>query len=343
MTTKRNESKKGVKKSNKPFTLSCHEFDIRNVSFTEFDKEKNVKTKQNNVFPRYSVGEGHTEDIVIKTEPIELVGSGVSGWTEFTKQYYKTDRELCKVKIPFDPSQKACVDLMRVINDIDKYMEGCGYEKFFPKVDKKGKAQYAYTKLYKEPSDSGDSKFPRYASMRAAFDLVFDDSPNAPIVFNTTFYVRDKDTQKPEPREFKTIDELAKVLGMGAKARFILRFSKVWGAKSASKNSIDYGMKVTCLQVEIIEESQPRTRNKDLFKKQCVFDDDEEETEPETRADKKGDEKELVAVPKEPEKPTTDTNSESGDEKKSESDHSDAEEKQEQTRKTRAPARRRNN
>lgn len=274
------DTPKDTQKKNPNQMIEIKDFKSKNLKFTELDTEKNKK--QFISFCNYKYKNEKTSAFRFRTREILFSQYGIPSLGE----YYKTDADRDFVKVPFDPAQQACVELQKMVTEIDEYImknkdEVLGkyaplYE-YVPIVKKPAEPD-ELNKIIEDPSDEKkkEKKKPSQPPMlycKVKFNTDFETKE-----VRTHVFVRN-DEGKPDPVDTKTITDLNKYLKWQSTARFIIKISKLWAAKAKDKNGKrTFGISLKCEQLEIAKLSSIGATTKDDLK-EFAFGDNDNETD----------------------------------------------------------------
>jgi hypothetical protein len=260
-----------ISKSNgKPIVIDCDQVNVKRLSFTELDGNRN-KTQQI-CFPYYEYMPGTKKNFLFKTGPIKIVQYGIPGITEHTERWIKSDDDRAYVRIPYDETQKDCVNLFQMLLKIDDVMINNFQQKIFGSNANK----YKYVPLVKDPPEIDDIAInsknrnvpqkPRLRFCKAKFDTDFNDKKILTGIFV-------KIDGKAVKQSVTTMTDVHKFLCWNSTARFVLLMNKLWANKTMVNGQRNFGLMLKCLQVEITEMPESRLSIKEAFRNSCIFDD----------------------------------------------------------------------
>jgi len=233
--------------------LFCDEVDPTNLTFTELDPKNERSKAQMVAFGKYKYPNAES-NLVFQTGPIKLTQYGIPSLGE----YYKTDDQRSYIKVPFDTTQEACVELENMLTSIDDHVEN-DKEAILKKFAK----LYTYSKIVREAHSADDfgelvedgkakpvktadpskEKF-RYCKMK--FDATY---PEKNI--KTIIYVKQTDGTRKRV-EANTVTEVAEYIKWGSTVRCLVMLNKLWAAKNKDENGTrKFGLSLKLVQVEV--------------------------------------------------------------------------------------------
>lgn len=245
--------------------INVAEFDINKFYVKNIDDKYSSKS-QYMAFPRYKLNKKSKDgdNVIIVTEPIKLEKGGIP---KIDGEYKKSDADREFFWLGCDEKQENCVQLFKVLNDIDEK-----YNNLIGKNDKTktictlkdGKAtpldKLEYSPLVRDsqiPENLEESKkeeYTTYKRIKVRFNTkwVSGQDDNLPGEITTHLFLLDKE----EPEPYTTVSDFEKSLRWGCEARFVLSVNKFWAMKSTKNNRRECGFTIKCLQVYITKESQ---------------------------------------------------------------------------------------
>lgn len=293
------------KQSGKLLVIGCDAFDIKKFSVEEIqmDSDYNKKSNQYITFPRYKYNDKDAQaQFTFKTKQIKITQHGIK---KIDNKYVKSDKDRDYFKIPYDESQPECVELFKMFEEIDKYMEK-NKDALLGSNLKKYSKFFTYQKIVREPlenldelvdgeeeedkkdkkdtKDSKDSK-PRMKYAKIKFNTEF---PSGEL--KTFVFVREDGTPRLHD-EIKSVTDLTEYFKWNSKCQFVISASKVWFSKSADQKTKtrSYGISFKCQQLEVVE--RPTSNGAKMEFNVHLFDDDNNDETKEAQ-DKKDDDDE---------------------------------------------------
>ena len=255
-------------------------FDMTRVAFKYVDVD-NKEATQINCYPKYLYkGEAGTkiaregENIIIASGPIKMTKGGIP---KTDGKYRKTDADRMFFWLPFDPEQKACVELFNVFRAFDKYMnkeindndnkKGVlaklinGKEKPITGLKYIDSVKPSPTREDDEDDDPNKKKYEPYDRLKVRFSTLYDSDlgPNDPKEINTFLFVGNNN----EPLVATSPSEFEKHFYWNCTAQFALMFSKIWIQKSGDKKC---GLTVKCIQLAVTEQPERKQNMLEQFK-----------------------------------------------------------------------------
>ena len=236
--------------------IETSEFDVKNFSNTEidYDNEFNKTAKQFTCFGRYNYKTKKTPvsgNLTVYSKPFVLSYYGIT-----PKKYEPDDTKRQHITIPYDESQKECVEMFKVFEKLDEWAEQ-NKEKILGTKLAKFASKYEYSPIVKTPqvidldddddkaSKSKDNK-PRPKKAKLKFDVKYGATD-----INTALYVDDNGV--PVKQASKTIADFEKFVTFGSTIRVIFSVSKIWIMKSPMKAGElkKFGLGIKLNQIEV--------------------------------------------------------------------------------------------
>ena len=266
---------------------------------------------------------------VVMTGDIKLIAYGIptNPKGEGVEPFYKNEKERSFFKIPLDPSQPACAEIIKMIDSLDEYMVDKDNLKTIMDGLKERIPSCEYSPLHKEASEK--MKEPKFGFLKVHLDTDYE-SGN----IMTQIYVK-QPNGKNEQQQITTLKDVEKYFRWGCTFRCALMINKMWMMKGKNTSKkYPYGLGIKCMQIIIKEPGAGGNSTKEAYRK-FMFDDegdadaiDEEDTEkkqPES-SDKKQSSKKKQEEPDEDtedEPRVSKKHDESEDENKSDDDSDD--------------------
>ena len=277
-------NKQNNKQQNNKCIVATNKFEISRFSYTELEKDNKILKSMSIAYLRYNYPLSDTNNLVIQTRWIKLTQYGIPTLGE----YYKDDNARDFMKVPFDPSQDGCLELLDVFKQIDDYtMENLGNL-----LGVKLAKHYSYQKLVKDPvkndlenleSDDEDKEDQpeekpddkvKFQSCKLKFKSDYKTKR-----IETKVYVSESidSTDRPTPVEVNTVSDIERVCPWGSHVRFLLIGSKFWAAKNKMKPSDPFrlcgvGFKIGQMQVV---SGKRGSQTKDMFNEYAFGDFDD--------------------------------------------------------------------
>lgn len=271
---KKNTNTNTITKVNKPRTIKCgvDEFDIDNFIIGSFEDVKFI-TNQHAAFPKYKY-DSSTESMTLITDEIKITQYGIPPLLNkdgTPNKYIKSDSERAFIKIPLDPSQQSCVDLMEILEKIDEKVEHLPLDKMPPL---KKNEKWAYNTIVKEPFEDDDTdnknennkKYPKFKSFKARLETSYPEKEITTPVFMMN------DNGQPEKLDIKTVTDLTEYFTWGCTAKFGIQVYKIWANKVADSRIRKFGVILRIKQIYITQKRK-KMNGADEFN-QFVFSDD---------------------------------------------------------------------
>jgi len=217
--------------------IMCNQFEISKYSYSELEKDNERNTAQMISYPRYDHPKVGEFSFIFQTPEIEITSYGLPRKDE---KWYKEDHQRSFLKVPLDDSQESCVQLRKMLEQIDNYTDS-NRKEILGKYSS-SKLNFRYQPIVREPQTTDDLELieddegkkeasakprPKYCKFR--FDTEY---PSRNI--RTAFYVKNTDpkaSKKIEQKSLKTATELEDYLTWGSKVRMIVMANKLWAAK----------------------------------------------------------------------------------------------------------------
>jgi DNA polymerase III gamma/tau subunit len=326
-----------TKSATKPPAFEVSKFNIEKFSVsltpeavTKQDAAKKPKMPYYAI-PKYAyVVKGNSDDgkeviaqPVCMTGDIKLVAYGIpqnqKNLAEGEEPYYPTEKDRSFFKIPLDPEQLACAELLEMVQSLDEYMvNGKNKKKLLSGVPEDRISKYEYSALNKEPSEK--MKEPRYNFLKVHLDVDYETGE-----IMTQLFVK-QPNGKNEVQQITCLKDVEKYFRWGCTFRCAIMVQKMWASKAKMMNKYSYGLGAKCMQIIIKEPGAGGNSTKDAYRS-FMFDDegevDSEETPvapapkalPKAKPDvEKHPVKVIKAVVPEPEEDDTDSDTESDEE-----------------------------
>lgn len=367
---KQQENKK--KLTSAPTIIDCDKFDISKFSVEELALNSEFNKKKGGqfiTFPRYQYSSTNKTSFTFKTKPVKFTQYGIK---KLDDQFVTSDAKRDYMRIPYDASQPACVELFKMFETIDKYFEEnkaavLGPLKGFAKV-------FKYQPIVRTPQEQDDleelqeveddskKKGKKNSKSEDKKEEKKERMKYAKIKFATDFnthelktYVFSRENGTPELcKEVKTITDLTEYLKWNSVCQFLITASKVWYAKSKDDNgNRKFGITFKCPQMEVIERATGGARQEftnyafgdNNNNKEEEEEDDEEtnqknsknksdkEEEEDDGSDKEEEKEEDEEIEKEDEDEDEDEDEEDEDEDEEDDEEEEEEEEKKETKK----------
>lgn len=265
---------------NKPPIFTPDKFDIKkfSVELKQADVDKQDKMNKPKfpywAIPKYdynlkgkSSGEMERQySPFCMTGDIKLVKYGIPRNPTDPKMepFYKTEKDRAFFKIPLDPEQPACVEIQKMIEQLDEYMES-HKKTILSGISDKLHKKCNYIQLNKEPNEK--EKEPKYNSVKVNLDAEFETGN-----ISTLIYVK-QPNGKNELQKVSSVKEVEQYLRWGCTFRCAFTISKMWVMKGKDK----YGLKLICQQIIIKSLSASGGSAKNEYKNALIFDNEGDE------------------------------------------------------------------
>lgn len=239
--------------SSKIFGITkCKSFDIDRSSITGIIDSKYVPS-QGISYLMYNHDNGDSQ-LIFETDPIKFTQYGIP---LLNNLYYKTDKDRNFFKIPYDPEQKGCIDLFKMLKNIDNLIIKNKKNMFDKLADK-----YSYKPLVKEQGDNDDNinDYDSYEKKKGwpIFDhckvKFYNDHQTKEL--STAIFERQDNGLSQLLHNIKSVTDATKYLRWCCTARFIIIANKIWINKVININSgkKEYGVSLKCLQIEVVSQ-----------------------------------------------------------------------------------------
>ena len=276
-------------KSNKRnSTITCKKFNPTNISITELDENNERSKAQSIAYVHYQYREtGKPEQFIFQTDDIKLTDYGIPDLGEFVKE----DSERQYIKVPFDKTQKSCLELQSMLEKIDEYVLS-NQENIFGETSK----LYKYVPLVREPIELEGIELKQHIAKleKAGKKYVKRDKPlYCKVKFDTDYNTKELETRifdatdknsPPEELEIQTITELTHHVRYQSTIRMIISVNKLWAQKTSKKGEKrEFGLSMKCVLLQLKERAQSSSSLKEQIRSGAidfVDDDDEEDDEP---------------------------------------------------------------
>jgi hypothetical protein len=254
MPTTQTEGKRSI--------ISCKKFVPENVSITALDTQNERIQTQAIAYVHYQFKPNvRPENLIFQTGDIKLTEYGIPELGDFAKE----DKDRQYVKIPFDMTQPACVELCSMLEKFDKYVLSC-QETIFGKTSK----LYKYIPLVRDPVKlSGEEleekkilylkktgkafiekDLPRYCKIK--FDIDYDTKQLETAIYDST-----SPDEPPKEIDVSTITELTHHVRWQSTIKMIVMANKLWAQKTAKSGSLrEFGISLKCLVLHVKERAQ---------------------------------------------------------------------------------------
>jgi hypothetical protein len=258
MSTQKPTQKKVAKKEAKASAIKCSSFNTDKFTVTAFDNDNERSAGQSIAYPRYNYESG-AKNFIFTTQGIKFTQYGIPSLTDKDgkpNKYRKSDKDRGYIKIPYDPSQPACVELFTMLESIDAQFQALSEG---GKIDEcslpplKKKQRWVYVPLVREPQDDEDddqskvkSNKPRFKYCKLKLDTTF---PEGNVV--TPVFVRENGV--PECVDVKTVTDLTEHFQWNCTSQFVIMMNKAWAAKAADADVRKYGCTMKAMQMEIVD------------------------------------------------------------------------------------------
>jgi hypothetical protein len=255
--------------------VTTESFSLKNFFLKPIDEKLSNKS-QYLAFPKYSYGKKQDDSLIIVSEPIKLTKGGIP---KLDGEFKKTDNDRMFFWLGCDTTQKACVDLFSVLQQIDEeYSEAITNNSKTNTVytqSKDGKKELItsleYVPLVRESGNGeekskSDKQYEIYNRIKVRFNTKYDkdraEGQASEII--TNLFLLDKE----EPEQLNTVSYFEKVFRWNCEARFVLMVNKFWAMRSAKNKKRECGFSIKCMQIYITKEA-PSTgaSGNDKFKK----------------------------------------------------------------------------
>lgn len=264
-------------------TIKCRKFNINHFSVGEIDFKNERMKGQGMAYVNYGKGQ-----CVLQTREITMMERGIP---RFNKEFAETDAKRSFVKIPFLPDQNSCMELRACLEALDAYCI-----KHQKKIFGKRSDKYEYSKLVKplrvaevddddseDEDDNGKEKTVWESTdfCKAKLDTDFNSGE-----LKTVFYVNtplDNDSEKTirVKTKFKDINDLCTVFNWKCKAKFIIKVTRLWAAKSkfGGANKKFFGLSLKIIQIAVTPgEGSKKMDNEDFGFEDSSDDESDEDT-----------------------------------------------------------------
>ena len=275
----------------KPPAFAVNKFDIEKFSVTltpeAVQKQDSAKKPKMPYYaiPKYKYSVKAKEDgkdvvkeqiaqPVCMTGDIKLVAYGIptNPKGEGVEPFYATEKDRSFFRIPLDPEQPACVELMEMINSLDEYMaDEENRSELFAGLPKDRLTACEYSPLNKEPSEK--MKEPRYNSLKVHLDVDFDSGD-----IMTPVFIK-QPNGKNEPQQITTLKDVEKYFRWGCTFRCAIMIQKMWVMKGKNTSKkYPYGLGAKCMQIIIKEPGAGGNSTKEAYRTFMFEDEGEVET-----------------------------------------------------------------
>jgi len=250
---------------NLPKIIKCPNFKIVKLSFSDFNSKNQRNATQLICFPYYD-NTDMTHNLIFKTEPIKLTQYGIPKINAKTSDYIKSDRDREYIKIPYDESQLNCVQLFKMIQQIDEYMPTIQEKLFGPKAK-----QYKYSPIIKEPREEEDEtkSKDKMKYIKIKFDTDFNNNRD----ITTSIFVNNEFGKPIYVSDIKTVTDVAEHVTWNSTIKLIIIVNKLWAEKTAKKKDEpkEFSLSLKALQIVVTEKSTNPVSVKNILKNSFAF------------------------------------------------------------------------
>ena len=225
-----------IEYSNFPLFTNCKNVDLSKLEFPKLNDKYILYCN-----PTYEYIPNTKKPLIFKTEPINFIELDTTLINNET------------FKIPFYPDQNSCLSLFKLLKGVDDLI----INKFTKLILKKYK-NYNYCHIIKtyEITEKNKIQF-----CRVNFCKDFNNNINTSIFIN-------KDN-KCIKKNIKNFEEISKYLKWNSKVQFIIQIDKFW-LNTRIKNTYNCGLKLLCLQMEILENHPDNLKDGDNYKNENI-------------------------------------------------------------------------
>jgi hypothetical protein len=225
----------------KELIVSYKDFDANRIVIKELQENS---SKQKNSWVNYNHPElGDGQQLLLQMPWFVLNNYGVPTLGE----YYKTDKDRCFVKTPFDKTNKQMEELFTKLEQLDKVMDSEKMRIHLFGDAKKGK-KYTYVPICRqapEPEDENEPQKPNYMKLKIDTSYPEGEVKTRVLISKMVNGIRER-----TPVEVSTIDEFRNHVRYMSNLRFIIRPVKVWAQDSKLSNP-QYGMTFKIFKAEV--------------------------------------------------------------------------------------------
>lgn len=240
-TVVRKSGSRTPSKKRLPNIVDANNFNIQNLIIPKVDKNFKYNNKNQYIaFPKYRYSSTNEENLFIRTGPIKIVQHGIF---RIDNEYTKEDKDRQFIRIPYDESQEACVELFKLFEKIDDYCRK-NQKKIVDPIKKNFK--YEYSPIIRKPM-ADDPKIMKYAKINFAVNY-------ETKRLDTKVFTRDNG--KPELCEgVHTMTDLEEYVRFLGTYQFAISLFKFWAMKRPmdANQPAKFGVSFKCHQVDVIE------------------------------------------------------------------------------------------
>lgn len=268
--------------SSKDKIIKYNDFIPEKLTFTKMEENDKIPNNQMIAYPRYLLNGVETSQFNIQFPWIDIISYGVPK----ANQYFKSDAERSKVKLPLNSENSELTDLIAMIHNIDKHV---GSPEILAKIIGKKSKKYKYLTSFKDPSlivedeDDEDEKKPKkttnyikYPYITLKMALTYPDKQFKTELFETELSPDKQKTINRELVNYTTIDEFSEKVCYKSRVRPIVKPYKIW-AHSASKKDPECGITWRIERIEVDKDSITINSAENSDSKKFIDSDSEEE------------------------------------------------------------------
>jgi hypothetical protein len=270
--------------SSKDKIIKYNDFIPEKLSFTKMEENDKVPNSQMLAYPRYSLNGVDTSQFNIQFPWVEIISYGVPK----ANQYFKSDADRSKVKLPLNTENPELTDLIEMLKKIDNHI---GSPETLSKIIGKKSKKYKYLASYKDPSllveeddDDEDSEkkpkkttnYIKYPYITLKLGLTYPDKQYKTELFETELSPDKQKTINRELVQYTTIDEFSEKVCYKSRVRPIVKPFKIW-AHNASKKDPECGITWRIERIEVDKDSIMINSAGNLDSKKFIDSDSEDE------------------------------------------------------------------
>ena len=255
--------------------VNTENFSLKKFFLKPIDEKLSNKS-QFLAFPKYSYGKKQDDSLIIVSDVIKLSKGGIP---KLDGEYKKTDNDRMFFWLGCDTTQKSCVELFKVLQEIDaKYAEDITNNSKTGTVytqSKDGKKELItsleYVPLVRESGNGeekskSDKQYETYNRIKVRFNTKYDKerAEGQASEITTNLFLLDKE----EPEQLNTVSDYEKVFRWNCEARFVFMINKFWAMRAVKNKKRECGFSIKCMQIYITKEAPSSGANgNDKFKK----------------------------------------------------------------------------